>query len=117
MDDPLPELFMPHLTIMNSDPSWDKRLRDRLLEKHWKKSERKEKRGKGAAKVDDEEGEGELFGWDYKLMRDVRNEFSKMSFGVQKVEYVELQSGYLVLEKIPLVHKLDVSNTMTTTTT
>jgi len=40
------------------------------------------------------------------LLRDVRNDFAKISFGVQRVDVVELQSGFQALEKIPITHNV-----------
>ena len=172
MDDPLPRIYMPHVTLMNSDPDWDKRLRMRLLArsqhagtragagagarrrggkdnkkggkggKGWDRSRRAEGgggeerwneggggggEGGGGDSASDEEEEkeenegqekeedggskweavevaSENFGHDYGLLRDVRSDFSKTSFGQERVKVVELQSGFQVLETIPITY-------------
>lgn len=151
-DDPLPEIYIPHLTLLNSDPSWDKKLRDRLLERSnvngkkdrdKKKNQKGKKGGKGGKgdrgrrgekwrnndeedswggereredgeiEIEDREEEdkwkvkeGESFGHDYGLLRDVRNDYSKTIFGIEKVNFVELQSGFQVLATIPISHSV-----------
>jgi len=91
LDDPRPDIYLPHLTLMSSDPKWDKKLRTQIYEKDG--ISKKSKRG-------GYESKRENFGQSYALLRDVRNVFSKMTFGVQKVEHVELQSMYECLEKL-----------------
>jgi hypothetical protein len=40
------------------------------------------------------------FGWNYHLFRDLRREFSKISFGKQTIVYFELQANYKCLQRV-----------------
>jgi len=109
---------MPHVTILNSDPRNDKKLRKMMIEKKattQRKGDKRNKRGgvgKGGRekgvyeqKVVKQQQEKEPFGWNYSLLRDTRSEFSKITFGKQDVKYVELQRGYKCLSQIYLSPK------------
>jgi len=117
-DDPRPDCYMPHVTILNSDPRNDKKLRKMMIEKKattQRKGDKRNKRGgvgKGGRekgvyeqKVVKQQQEKEPFGWNYSLLRDTRSEFSKITFGKQDVKYVELQRGYKCLSQIYLSPK------------
>jgi len=121
MDDPKWEIYMPHLTIMNTDPKLDKSLWRLISEgkggRKTIKREREKAKGRNKVKKGEDEperrerggggGVGELperdiFGRSYNLMRDVRKRFARVSFGVQRVEFAELQEGYECMQRVYL---------------
>ena len=55
------------------------------------------KRGGGKARA-----AAEPFGHDYALFRNLRNTYNKFSFGTQPVTFLELQSEFVCIHKIPL---------------
>eukprot|EP01126_Amoeba_proteus_P030498 TRINITY_DN3013_c0_g1_i6.p1 TRINITY_DN3013_c0_g1~~TRINITY_DN3013_c0_g1_i6.p1 ORF type:complete len:241 (-),score=51.09 TRINITY_DN3013_c0_g1_i6:645-1367(-) len=169
-DDPRPSLYVPHLTILNSDPKWDRKLRVLLTEKKALKTGKRTKRvehGRGVQRMekrvrhrinrknfpscDDadvdfdslvarpeivneeqvtrknevpgeeneqdeiiscENGESaesdinhsnhmkDPFGWNYSLMRGTRKEFSKISFGREKISLFELQANFKTIQVV-----------------
>jgi len=103
IDDPKPSIYIPHLTLLKTDPKWDKKLRTTLNDGKGKSTKR-EKAGKhGAIKPKREEAKTrEPFGWSFSLYREIRNEYSKIIFGVQLVENLEMQSGWQCLTSLVL---------------
>jgi len=100
IDDPLPEIYIPHITILKTDPKWDKKLRTALNDGKGKSGKR-EKIGKhGAVKVKEIKTTKEPFGWSFSLYREIRTEYSKTSFGVQRVDRIELQSEFKTITNV-----------------
>ncbi len=100
MDDPAPEEYLPHVTLLNSDPDNDHELRKAILAKSGgridiikKGSKKLNKRGQVGKEHAQKEIYGE-FGQQYDLFRDERKAYSKISFGQQFVDKLELQSLY-----------------------
>lgn len=124
-DDPRPSIYVPHLTILNTDPKWDAKLRKQILKRQATPVRRTEKRNKRGGKGgkgnkggrskrgenerdeshsdqsdDEQEIQKDPFGWDYNLFRDTRREFAKFSFGVQPVQFFELQANYKCVQRV-----------------
>jgi len=94
IDDPKPEIYVPHLTLLKTDPKWDKKLRNTLNDGKGKPGKREKTGKRGAIKAPKEVKSTEPFGWNYSLYREIRNEYSKITFGVQRVDHIELQTGF-----------------------
>jgi len=107
LDDPRPDIYVPHLTILKTDPKWDKKLRMNLNGRRGRGGGKPKKR-KGGREGDGGRGGGgrgdpkEPFGWSFSLLRDIRIEFSKMEFGVQHIGHVELQYQFKSVLSISL---------------
>lgn len=107
-DDPRPTIYVPHLTLLNSDPKWDSKLRKQVLKrqatpaKKWGKGRKSGPRNNrdGGDRDRDRKITKDQFGWDYNLFRDVRKEFSKVAFGTQLVIHFELQANYKCVQKV-----------------
>jgi len=102
IDDPLPEIYIPHLTILKTDPKWDKKLRMTLNDGKGKTGKRDKAGKRGAIKPKKESSSREPFGWSFSLYREIRNEYSKISFGIQPVDHLELQSGFKCITSLTL---------------
>lgn len=88
MDNPIPDVYVPHVTLMNLDQKWDHKLRQLILD------------------LDGTTGRkyGESNGWDYHLLRDIRRQFAKTSFGTTRVQFLEFQqNGYRTLSQVQLM--------------
>eukprot|EP01124_Arcella_intermedia_P014061 TRINITY_DN20440_c0_g1_i1.p1 TRINITY_DN20440_c0_g1~~TRINITY_DN20440_c0_g1_i1.p1 ORF type:complete len:361 (+),score=114.33 TRINITY_DN20440_c0_g1_i1:44-1126(+) len=96
LDDPKSSIYVPHLTILHTDPKWDKILRTTL-------NDRRGRGGKKATKNRAAPSDREPFGWNFSLFRDLRSEYSKMVFGREAVLQLELQHQFETLQVIPLM--------------
>jgi hypothetical protein len=100
IDDPKPEIYIPHVTLLKTDPKWDKKLRNTLNDGKGKPGKR-EKTGKhGAVKVKEIKTTREPFGWSYSLYREIRSQYSTTTFGVQRVDRIELQSDFKTITNV-----------------
>lgn len=112
-DDPRPSIYVPHLTLLNTDPKWDSKLRKQILKRQAtpvRRTDKRNKRGKGTDGSKREQDVDELeiedgdtrdpFGWNYHLFRDLRKEFAKISFGTQRICYFELQANYKCVQRV-----------------
>jgi len=106
IDNPRDEVYIPHVTIFNSDPKYDMKLRKRIDGKRGgrKKVKRGEKGGKGKGGKGKRyiQEEVEPFGWSFNLLKDTRKYYSNYSFGKQVVKCVELQTHYKTVAVIKL---------------
>lgn len=84
MDDPTEDVFIPHLTLLNSEPE-DKNLRKAIYDKIGNSFD-----------IRDE------FGRNRELFKEMKKEYSSVVFGKERVQNLELQSRFQVVETIDL---------------
>jgi len=106
IDDPKPDIYIPHLTLLKTDPKWDKKLRVTLNDGRGKSGKRDKTGKRGALKTPKEVKSIEPFGWSFSLYRELRNEYAKISFGIQRVHHIELQTGFKSITNVLLPNSL-----------
>jgi len=84
IDDPTDDVFIPHLTLLNSEPE-DKNLRRAIFDKIGNSFD-----------IRDE------FGRNRELFKEMKKEYSSVVFGKEWVQTLELQSHFKVVDKLDL---------------